>query len=333
MKCRQAQAWQVAKLNYGSHTLCDTLSIRTDTKRESVDLTGDDQLMAVVSSSPLTARRKLGAELRVLRDRMGMTIEEVGAEIGCHGSKISRLELAKRGCSRKDFDALMELYEVGEAQHEQLRELMIRGKQRIPTWWESYADVISANYAEFLAYEADATRCCEYQPLLIPGLLQTPAYSNAVNGVSFLALGPDQVESLVDVRLRRQDRLREDEPLKLEAVVTEAALRLRVGGPDVMREQLRHLCEITALSNVSLRVLPFAAGEEAAITGAFTLFGNGRDGEVDVAFTESANNTTSFHEDPLTLRRMGRLFRNLSVAALTEEDSVKLVEHIAKDMV
>jgi hypothetical protein len=94
---------------------------------------------------------------------------------------------------------------------------------------------ISANYAEFLAYEAEAVRCFEYQPLLIPALLQTEDYARAITGPGFAALGPDQVDSLTEVRIRRQERLREDETITLDAVVTEAALRLQVGGPDVMR--------------------------------------------------------------------------------------------------
>ncbi|NGO68217.1 helix-turn-helix domain-containing protein [Streptomyces boncukensis] len=290
--------------------------------------------MAVVSSgSPLTARRKLGSELRILRDRAGLTTEEVGAHLNCHNSKVSRIELAKRMCTRKDFAGLMELYEVDGEKRAELEELMTRAMQRIPPWWDAYADVISANYAEFLAYEAEATCCCEYQPLLIPGPLQTAEYAHAVTGVSFTALGPDQVESLVEVRMRRQERLRDDVPMLFEAVVTEAALRLRVGGTQVMRGQLRRLREAASLDNVKFRVIPFDAGEKAASTGAFTLFGIGKDTSTDVAFTESADNTTNFRDDPLALRRMNRLFRNLSAAAQSEEDSVELVGRIEKELV
>ncbi|GAA2664876.1 helix-turn-helix transcriptional regulator [Streptomyces lunalinharesii] len=290
--------------------------------------------MAVVSSgSPLAARRKLGDELRKLRDGLGMTAKDVGAHCNCHNSKISRIELAQRACSRKDFEAFMELYDVDEEKRAELAELMVLGLQRIPPWWQAYADVISANYAEFLAYESEAARCCEYQPLLIPGPLQTPEYAHAVTGVSFTALGPDQVEGLVEVRMRRQQRLREDVPVIFEAVVTEAALRLRVGGAAVMRGQLRHLVQMAGLDHVTLRVMPFEAGEKAAITGAFTLFGMQLGGEAEVAFTESADNTTNFRDDPLTLRRMNRLFRNLSAASLSEDDSVELVERIEEELV
>ncbi|MEO3749963.1 helix-turn-helix transcriptional regulator [Streptomyces sp. B6B3] len=285
--------------------------------------------MAIVASgSPLTARRKLGGELRRLRDRAGLTAEEVGAELGCHNSKITRVETAKRACTKRDFEALMNLYEVPDDKRAELAQLMIRGRQRVPPWWDAYADVISANYAEFLAYEAEAVRCYEYQPLLIPAQLQTEDYARAVTAVSFLALGPDQVEGLVEVRMRRQQRLHEEAPLALEAVVTEAALRLLVGGSETMRAQLRHLRQVSALSHVSIRVIPFDAGEKAACTGAFTLLGTGQDADADAAFTEAADNTANFRDDPLTLRRLNRLFQSLAQAALPTQDSLELVEQI-----
>ncbi|MGO4748124.1 helix-turn-helix domain-containing protein [Streptomyces sp. 2MCAF27] len=289
--------------------------------------------MAVVSSgSPLTARRKLGTELRVLRDRLGLTTEEVASALNCHNSKVSRFELAKRSCTRRDFEALMELYEVDDEKRAELAELFTRGRQRIPPWWQAHADVISANYAEFLAYEAEAGRSREYQALLIPGLLQTEDYARAITSTGFAALGPDQVDSLVEVRMRRQQRLREDDPLVLEAVVTEAALRLQVGGAEVMREQLRHLAKVAELANVTFRVIPFTAGENGTATGAYTLFSDRDEDAADVAFIESAEATT-FRDDPLALRRLDRLFRNLSGAALTEDDTHKLIERVEKETV
>ncbi|WP_063728999.1 helix-turn-helix domain-containing protein [Streptomyces sp. RTd22] len=290
-------------------------------------------MAAVTSSSPLNARRKLGTELRLLRDQAGLTTEDVGARLNCHNSKISRIENGKRTCGQKDFTAFMELYEVDEPKRAELEDLATRSRQRVPPWWHAYNDVISANYSEFLAYEADADRTCEYQPLLIPGLLQTADYARAVTGVSYAALGPDQVDSLVEVRIRRQDRLREEVPLLVEAVVTEAALRLLVGGTDVMRAQLRSLAQVITLDHVRFKIIPFSAGEKGASTGAFTLFATGKDTDADVAFTESAENTTSFRDDPLALRRLNRLFTNLSAAALSEHDSRELLERIEKELV
>lgn len=289
--------------------------------------------MAVVSSGgPLAARRKLGATLRKLRDQHGLTAEEVGGHLDCHLSKVSRLELGKRACTKRDFEALMELYEVPDSQRSELRELMIKGRQRVAPWWHAYSDVISASYAEFLTYEAEAAKCLEYQPLLIPGQLQTEDYARAITGPGFAALGPDQVDSLVEVRMKRQERLCEDPPLSLGAVITEAALRLEVGGPEVMRAQLRHLVSACDRTQVSLRIIPFKSGEHGASPGAFILFGVGNDTDADVAFMESVEGT-SFRDDALTLRRLNRLHRNLSEAALPPDGSLEQVERIEKEMI
>lgn len=289
--------------------------------------------MAVVSSGgPLAARRKLGATLRKLRDQHGLTAEEVGGHLDCHPSKVSRLELGQRACAKRDFETLMELYEVPDSQRSELRELMIKGRQRVAPWWHAYSEVISASYAEFLTYEAEAAKCLEYQPLLIPGQLQTEDYARAITGPGFAALGPDQVDSLVEVRVKRQERLCEEPPLSFRGVITEAALRLQVGGPEVMRAQLRHLVSACDQTHVSLRVIPFKSGENGASPGAFTLFGVGNDTEADVAFMESVEGT-SFRDDALTLRRLNRLHRNLSGAALPPADSLELVERIEKEMI
>lgn len=285
------------------------------------------------SISPLRARRRLGEELRKLRDQRGMTTEDVGTHLSCHNSKVSRIENGKRACTVRDFEALMELFGVEDPEHTALRELMVRGRSRMPPWWAAFMDVISANYAEFIAYEDEAGRCFEYQPLLIPGLLQAPGYARAVTGNSYAALGPDQVDDLVEVRMRRQDRLREEVPLVLHAVVTEAALRLLVGGEAAMKEQLRHLLAVSSRPNVIIRVIPFAAGEKGASTGAFTMFATGQDTDADVAFTESAENTTLLRDDQLALRRLRRLFTNLSDAALPEDASRELVAQIEKELV
>ncbi|MEW1720134.1 DUF5753 domain-containing protein [Streptomyces sp. NPDC093109] len=134
--------------------------------------------------------------------------------------------------------------------------------------------------------------------------------------------------------MRRQERLHESEPLILDVVLVEAALRMRVGGADVMRGQLMHLLDVSASDNIRLRVIPFLAGERGLTTGAFVLFSSGlaRGSEADVAFTDSAENTAVYRDDPLVLKRLSRLFTGLSRADLSEDDSRKLIEDIEKEM-
>ncbi|MFX4291497.1 helix-turn-helix domain-containing protein [Streptomyces bohaiensis] len=288
---------------------------------------------ATRSGAPLTARRRLGAELRSLRDRHGLTAEEVAGRLGCHFSKITRVELGQRGCGKADFDALMEIYRAGGELREELRDLLVRSTQRLPPWWRTYSDVISANYAEFLAFEAEALSCREHQIHFIPGLAQTAAYARAVTADGIAPLGPDQVDALVEVRMRRQERLTGDDALRLDMLLMESALRLRVGGARVMAGQLTHLAELVETENVTLRVVPWSAGARGASTGAFTLFSAEGERVGDVAFTESAEATTVLRDDPLAVRRLGRLYDNLSTVALSVDDSLAMVHRVRKEMI
>ncbi|MCW2876960.1 MAG: hypothetical protein JWQ95_1060 [Sphaerisporangium sp.] len=289
-------------------------------------------MASAMTGSPLTARRKLGAELRVLRDHAGLTAEEVGAHIGCHGSKVSRVETGKRTCTANDFRGLMELYGINGQRRSELEELFKRGRRKAPPWWHAYGDVISANYAEFLAYELEASHCLEYQTVFLPGHLQTEAYARAVTSVGFAALGPDQVDSLVEVRIARQRRLHEEEPLLFDGVVTQAALEFRVGGLATQRAQLGHLLDVSELPNVSIRVIPYESGENGTYTGAFNIFKFPVEDDSDVAFAETVVGSV-FMDDARDLRRLNRLFRNLSEVALNADESLELIERIKRNVV
>ncbi|WP_329431176.1 helix-turn-helix domain-containing protein (plasmid) [Streptosporangium sp. NBC_01495] len=280
--------------------------------------------------SPLSARRRLGNELRTLREGAGLTASVVGEHLGCHASTVTRIETGKRTCQAREFHRLMELYEIDDQRRSALEELLQIGRKKTPPWWHPYGDVISSNFAEFLAYELEAEICQEYQTVFIPGLLQTEPYAQAITGVGFAALGPDQVDSLVEVRMARQRRLHEEEPLRFDGVVTQAALEFRVGGLETHRAQLDHLITVSRLPNVSLRVIPFDHGADGTYSGAFTLFTFPDDTAPDVAFAESVAGST-FIDDPRGLRRLNRLFANLSHVALEAADSLALIEHIKKE--
>ncbi|MFF2546642.1 helix-turn-helix domain-containing protein [Kitasatospora sp. NPDC058063] len=278
-----------------------------------------------VPQQPLAARSKFGADLRHRREAAGWTAEEVGARIGCSTSKITRVETGKRSATPADFEALMDLFNVSEPDRDHLEALFRRGRARTTMWWDAYADVLSSRYAEFISYEHEAVAVAEYQIAYIPALLQTEAYARAVTEVGFAALGPDQVDSLVEVKTMRQRRLRDEAPLRLTAVITQAALEFEVGGPSVQAAQLRHLQDLFGLESVDLRVVPFDRGAEGTLTGAFTVFrGEGQDSP-DTAFAEAVTGTIVV-DDALGLRRLARLHSYLLRAALGPQESLALIE-------
>jgi transcriptional regulator with XRE-family HTH domain len=224
----------------------------------------------VATYVPTIRRRRLGAALRRLREDAGLSTTEVAEHLGWSHSKISRIETAKSPVTAADVQALLNHYEVPDPEAESLLRLAREAKQR--GWWHSYSEVLPEWFESYLGLEAEASKISSYEPLVIPGLLQIEEYAAAVLGAHALRTTPDEIERAVELRRARQSRLNRDgEPIMLDAVIGEAALRQLVGGPEVMAAQLQHLVEVQQLPNVTVRVLPFTAGAHPALHGAFTV--------------------------------------------------------------
>jgi hypothetical protein len=136
---------------------------------------------------------------------------------------------------------------------EQLR-LARKGRRR--GWWQPYSSMLSEAYTTYIGLEAEAAAVLTYQPLIVPGLLQTAEYAEAIMLASSAEIDAAEAEQRVSVRVERQRILTGDDPLRLWAVMDEAALRRPVGGPDVMRAQLDHLAEMAQSARVTLQVPP-----------------------------------------------------------------------------
>lgn len=242
---------------------------------------------------PAVPRRRLGAELRRLRESADLLIEQVAVRLECSTSKISRLETGKGIPRGRDVRDLLDIYGVDDPK---VRDRLLRwareGQQQ--GWWEEYADVLRPgqlrqDYLETLvALEADASAIRTFQPTVIPGLLQTRSYARALH----LARSRDpasrevDVERWLDLRMLRQDVItRAVDPVRFHCVLDEAVFLRPVGGPGVMREQLLALLAVPA--NVSLRVLPLAYGPHPAMIGPFVVMEFGDPGDHDVVLIES----------------------------------------------
>ncbi|MGW3073884.1 helix-turn-helix domain-containing protein [Kitasatospora sp. NPDC001132] len=289
-------------------------------------------MAATVPSSPATARKQFGADIRRRRDERDLTAADVAVSLGCSVSKVTRIETGQRSATAEDFDVLMGIFEVPDEERSHLEALFKRGRKRTSMWWDSYADVLSSRYVEFIRYEHEAAGVFDYQIVYVPSLLQTEDYARAVTAVGFAALGPDQIDSLVEVKMRRQHRIQhEDEPLRFCGVITQAALEFHVGGPAVQAAQLRHLHTMMSLPNVDLRVIPFSKGEEGTLTGAFSTFTNEGQKAPEVAFAEHVTGSV-FVDDALGLRRLHRLSSYLADAALSVDESLELIEQTERKL-
>jgi transcriptional regulator with XRE-family HTH domain len=219
---------------------------------------------------PTVLRIVLGSQLRRLRERRQITCEEAGAAIRASHSKISRMELGRVRCRRRDVADLLTLYGVTD-EDEQKGMLALADRANEPGWWHSYSDILPNWFEIYIGLEEAASRIRTYEVQFVPGLLQTEDYARAVTLLGHPSAPGHEVERRVGLRMRRQSLLEADDPAHLWAVVDEAVLRRPLGGKQVMRRQLEHLLELTELPNVTLQVVPFKRGGHAAAGGPFSI--------------------------------------------------------------
>ncbi|MGA5206180.1 helix-turn-helix domain-containing protein [Streptomyces variegatus] len=275
---------------------------------------------------PAVRRRKLGAELRALRTSAGLTSGEAARLVGWHQSKVSRIETGTSGVKPADVRLLLDAYGVADSQ---LRELLMAlagsddsgGRHH---WWHAYRGVLPPTYRDFISLESQAGAMRTLETTVVPGLLQTPEYARAVTGAAVEGLPEDRLDTLVEVRLARQDVLRADPPLRLSAVLDEAVLRREVGGPGVMARQLERLIEAARLPQVRLQVLPFAAGAHIGVTGPFVIFSFSSTSDLDVVVLDHLTSSL-YLERKEDLQAYTEAFNALQIHALSPEDSLDFI--------
>jgi transcriptional regulator with XRE-family HTH domain len=223
----------------------------------------------VAGYGPNVRRRRLAAELRRLRERAGFIGEEVARLLGWSTSKISRLERAQTAIKRADLRRLLELYRVDPPRREEL--LALAEESQPSGRLKAISARLPGVQAEFLNVEAEAESVWNWEPQIVPGLLQTEDYARAVmlGWHSMFTEPPSEVERRVEARLLRQQVLQRDPPLQLSVVMDESVLHRKLGEPSVMRMQLQHIVEASRLPNIRVRILPLK-GDHPVATGAFT---------------------------------------------------------------
>ncbi|WP_155059039.1 helix-turn-helix domain-containing protein [Streptomyces blattellae] len=263
------------------------------------------------SSSP---RALLGAELRHAREKAGLSQEELGARLFVSGSFIGQLEAGTR---RMLPEYARMLDQVLGTEDFFTRNCMAAAKSRYPE-----------HFAEAAEAEAEATAIRQYAPMLIPGLLQTPAYARAVNR-AFDPTSPEEtIEEWVDGRMARTRLL--DDPTKplLWTVLDEAALRRVTGGRATMAEVLRHIAGLIRRNRAIVQVLPFGAGAHTAMQGPLKLM-DFEDAPPLVYF--EGVRTGRLEDDPATVARLRFTFELLTASALSPEKSLAMIEALAQD--
>jgi transcriptional regulator with XRE-family HTH domain len=242
------------------------------------------QLFSPRSAGPTVQRLVLGGHLRRLREEAGMTSERAAESIRSSRTKISRMEHGRVGFKERDISDLLTLYGVVEgAEREAL--VNLAKEANAPGWWQAYSDILPTWVEPYFGLEAAASYIREFELQFVPGLLQTEDYAREI-----IRLGnppsEDEVIRRAQVRVSRQEILRREDPPKFWAVLDEGALRRQIGGPQVMRAQLRHLIDMCDHPDVTLQILPFSAGAHRAMGGPFTILRYTEPDLRDVVYTE-----------------------------------------------
>jgi len=280
--------------------------------------------------SPTVRWRKVARALRRWRNEAGLRLEDVCTPLGWATSKLSRMERAEQLIGPAEVIALATVYGIKEQERDRYVALALQSRQK--GWWTTCNDraaAIPKDFEVFVDLESEACWVCSYEDMVVTGLLQTKAYATALVRGGVPWVDEPAVEERVRLRMARQERLHEATPLRLDCVLTEAALRQQVGGAEVMREQMEHLLDMGELPHVSIQVVPFAAGAYPAQNCPFQLLAFPDPEDPDVAYVEFPGGTL-YVEDTEDVETFIMDFDNLAHRSLCPAESTELIRQIAK---
>ncbi|WP_035305715.1 helix-turn-helix domain-containing protein [Actinokineospora inagensis] len=280
-------------------------------------------------------RRQLGRHLRDLRGRARLTVKSAAKALEWSETKIWRIENGHTAMRSLDTEAMCRVYGASAEVTEYLMGLSKKTKEQ--GWWHSaYGNVIPDGFGLYIGLEEVASSMQWYEKDLVPGLFQISDYARVLIQHHVPTPPPEQVERSVELRAARSALLtRVSARPTIRLALNEGILRTPVGGPDVMARQLTHLAEMARLDTVSLRVVPFAQGMHLGLlSGPFVILrfpDNGtREGEPPVVYSENLVGEL-FLDKPLEVEHYDAAFESIWNAALSEQDSMRLVQQIQKE--
>lgn len=279
-------------------------------------------------AGPTIRRRRLGTDLRRLREQRSLKLEEVASHLGVAPSTLSRIETGKAPTRTSYLALMLDLYGVDDPAQRRLFMDAAREGQR-KGWWAGFDELLPAGTGTYLGLEAEACAVRAFQSLVVPDLVRTEEYSRAVIAASRPELTPEQVERLVAVQQRRQEVLGGSEPIRLHLILDESVLLRSVGPASVMRSQLEHLIEAASKPTVAIQVLSLASARRDVLTGSFAILSFAEPGDADVACAEGLRGQVLLSERDAEVHEMRLMFDALSQSALSPPASAELIRDLA----
>jgi transcriptional regulator with XRE-family HTH domain len=276
-------------------------------------------------ANPTVRQRELGSRLRALRHSLDLTVEDVGAQLECSATKISRIETGARRASIRDVRDLCELYGIsGQTQADELMTLARQARE--PGWWSRYDD--PQLHDAYIGLEQEAAVITNYSMYWVPGLLQTPEYARSIVLAWRRRIEPRALDERVDARMRRQRIMAQPSPPRYRALLDEAVLRRQVGGPAVMSAQLGKILEWAADGQGSVQVIPFTVGGHASVDSNFDLFEFGPDSAQHPVICVESLTGALYYERPADISRYRDAIESLRESALSLPASLDLISQV-----
>ncbi|MQY15800.1 hypothetical protein SRB5_59910 [Streptomyces sp. RB5] len=257
-------------------------------------------------------------------------MEAAAERIDADRSKVSRMENGRQGVRRLELEAMLQLYGV-EDQQTQTALLSLAREGRRKGWWHQHSSSLSPRLQEQLSIESDAARIAAYQPLLVPGLLQTESYARELIHQSGHAVPEDRMETYVSLRMARQEIFTREAAPQYLCIIDEAVLRRAVGGPEVMKPQLEKLLEINNPPELSVQVVPFSQGWHAGLDGPFSVYTYPDPLDLDVVGIDYLDGNL-YVEDDAAVDKFRRAFEQLRTSALASKQSMHLISQAVRDI-
>jgi transcriptional regulator with XRE-family HTH domain len=284
----------------------------------------------VAQPRPTVRRRRVGAALRRMRLAANVKMEEAAERIDGDKPKVSRIENGRMSVRRLEIEALLELYGVTDPQTIAALVALSRESKK-KGWWQQYGEELDPDFQERLDLEDDAVRIHTYQPLLVPGLLQTRDYAKALMGRVAKSAAPDELDKWVDMRMARQQIFDRPAPPQFLCILDEALLRREIGGAGVLAAQLDRLIEVNSPPELTVQVVPFEQGWHAGLDGGFTTYSYPDPLDLDVVSVDYLDGALYLEEDA-SVERYRRAFDQLRASALSSHQSMELISRLSRDL-
>ncbi|WP_129838655.1 helix-turn-helix transcriptional regulator [Streptomyces sp. RFCAC02] len=285
-----------------------------------------------VNTNAIFAMRHVGEELQRLRIRAGLRQEDAAAKLNVSRYTISKIERGRAFPTDRQLRTLFGLYAANTDERAAIEAEISQGKSYGRAWWEEqrFRKLFQGDSYRYFYVEDAAERLSVHSGTYVPGLLQTPDYVDAIAAFGQKQESAERRDVFREARIRRQAVLNGKNPVVLDALCLESAVRAVVGGASVMREQLQHLVTMASRPNITLRIIPYSAGAPSVSSAAFTIVDFPGVDNSSVVSQEKLTGET-LHDDPAEVRQVRRKFNDLASNALPRDGTIQFLQALEKE--